>query len=312
MGSAFAALLGTSVYYLAFLMFRHAALRMPPLRGSRPFRAAGYMLTDWIWMLGGVMLFVGLAYEVIAFAELPLSVAQPIFALSLVFLLAYATSFLGERLSRREWASVALFGAATVLVGLSSGRDPARLPSASTPPVFELALVTIPPIMVAGLVWLVGDRTSGGRHARPLAGVAYGIGAGVCAGVAEAGVRGIAAVWIADGTVEAVIRSPYPYLTLLMAGISLLQVQIALQRCRISIVATIITVIGRTMLVVTSTVLFDDTWPDRPVPLALRLTGFSLAILAIVLFPRHEHPHSAIPYAPRRRKGPAATARRAA
>src|SRR5947208_2042078 len=45
-GSVVAALLGTSVYYVAFLLFRVAAHRMPPLRGSRPFHAAWYMLTD--------------------------------------------------------------------------------------------------------------------------------------------------------------------------------------------------------------------------------------------------------------------------
>lgn len=303
LGSASAAFLGTSVYYLAFLIFRSAALRMPPLRGSRPFHAAWHTLTDWVWLIGGLLLFLGLAYEVIAFITLPISLAQPIFTLSLVFLLLFATTVLGERLSGREWASVALFGVATVLVGLSGGSDTADL-VADAPSAFELALVTIPPLMVAMLVWLVGDRRTGGRHARPLAGVAYGIGAGVTAGVAEAGIRGIAAVWTAEGTVEAVIRSPYPYLTLVMAGISLVQLQIALQRCRISIVATIITVIGRTMLVISSTVLFDEAWPDEPLPLALRLTGFSATLLAILLFPRHEQPRPSVAsrYAPRRRR----------
>ncbi|WP_106400452.1 hypothetical protein [Actinocorallia populi] len=304
LGSVGAAILGTSVYYMAFLFFRQAAARMPSLRGSRPFHTVWHMLTDGIWFTGGVLLFIGLAYEVIAFSALPLGVAQAAFSVSLVLLLVYATLFLGERLGPREWASVALFGLATVLLGLSGADTDSADLSPRSPSPWELALVTVPPLLVAGLVWLVGDRSRGGRHARPLAGVAYGIGAGVCSGVAETGIRGIAAVWASEGTVMALVASPYPYLTLGMAGIALAQLQIALQRCRIVIVATLITVTGRMMLVLCSPVLFDEPWPDGLVPTALRTGGFLLALMAIVLFPRHEMPRPSVAprYGSRRRE----------
>lgn len=311
LGSLGAAVLGTSVYYVAFLFFRSAALRMPPLRGSRPVHAAWCMLTDGVWFTGGLLLFLGLAYEVIAFSALPLGVAQPVFSVSLVLLLVYATLFLGERLSGREWASVALFGVATVLLGLSSAETDGTDLSPRTPTVWELALVTVPPLLIACLVWLVGDRRRGGRHARPLAGVAYGIGAGVCSGVAETGIRGIAAVWSDRGTLEGVLASPYPYLTLGMAAIALGQLQVALQRCRVSIVAAIITVTGRTMLVLCSPVLFDEPWPDGLVPTLLRAGGFALVLMAIVLFPRHEMPRPSVAplYGPRRHREPGAARR---
>ncbi|MEO3788372.1 DMT family transporter [Actinocorallia sp. B10E7] len=306
LGSVGAALLGTSVYYVAFLFFRQAASRMPPLRGSRLFHTAWHMLTDWVWFTGGILLFIGLAYEVIAFSALPLGVAQPVFSVSLMLLLAYATLFLGERLSAREWASVALFGVATVLLGLSSAETDGTDLDPRSPTLPELALVTVPPLLIAGLVWLVGDRRRGGRHARPLAGVAYGIGAGVCSGVAETGIRGIAAVWASEGDVWALVSSPYPYLTLGMAAIALAQLQIALQRCRIAIVATLITVTGRTMLVLCSPVLFDEPWPDGFAPTVLRTGGFVLTLAAIVLFPRHEMPRPSVAprYGPRRHREP--------
>ncbi|GAA2731602.1 DMT family transporter [Actinocorallia aurantiaca] len=311
LGSVGAALLGTSVYYVAFLFFRQAASRMPPLRGSRPFHAAWNMLTDGVWFTGGILLFIGLAYEVIAFSSLPLGVAQPVFTVSLVLLLAYATLFLGERLSAREWTSVAMFGVATVMLGLSAAETDGTDLASRSPTAPELMLVTIPPLLIAGLVWLVGDRRRGGRHARPLAGVAYGIGAGVCSGVAETGIRGIAAVWASEGTVWALVTSPFPYLTLGMAAIALAQLQIALQRCRITIVATLITVTGRTMLVLCSPVLFDEPWPDGLVPTVLRTGGFVLTLLAIVLFPRHEMPRPSVAprYGPRRREPAPAPAR---
>ncbi|RFU38034.1 hypothetical protein DZF91_29755, partial [Actinomadura logoneensis] len=152
-----------------------------------------------------------------------------------------------------------------------------------------LVAVTVPAVLVAGLVWLVGDRRAGGRHARRLAGVAYGIGAGACAGLAEAGVRGMALAFEDSGRdLPAVLDTPYPYLTLGLAALALGQLQVALQRCRLVIIATVLTAIGRGYLVLAGTVLFHEGWPTDPVPFALRTGGFALALAALVSFPRYE------------------------
>ncbi|MGI5208572.1 DMT family transporter [Spirillospora sp. CA-108201] len=292
LGYAALALLATTVYYIAFLVFRVSARRMEPLRGSRPFRVARLMLTDPVWLGGGLLLFLGLGYEVVAFSAVPLAVAQPVFALGLVLLVAFAVGFLGERLSLREWASVALFVLATGLIGLSATtegepRADATLTGTLARPWTMLA-VCAPAVIVAALVWLVGDRRAGGRHARRLAGVAYGIGAGACAGLAEAGIRGISLLYQETGSARAVLESPYPYLTIGLAAIALGQLQVALQRCRIAIVAVVLTVIGRTYLVLSSTVLFGEQWPRDTGPFALRAGGFALALAALALFPRYE------------------------
>lgn len=296
LGHAVLALLATSIYYIAFIVFRMSAARMPGLRGSRPFQVAFHMLTDWVWLAGGLILFVGLAYQVVAFSAMPLSVAQPIFAVSLVFLVLYAVLVLGERMTGREWVSIALFGVATVLIGLSSGSatgigatDTDTLSETVAAPI-KIIAVSAPAVLVAALVWLIGDRRSDGRHARKLAGVAYGIGAGACAGLAEAGILGIAAVYDHQHSVPAVLQSPYPYLTVGMAAIALGQLQVALQRCRLAIVASVLTVIGRTQLVISSTVLFGEAWPHEAAPFALRASGFTLALVALTTFPRHEQP----------------------
>ncbi|GAA3923273.1 hypothetical protein GCM10023085_00610 [Actinomadura viridis] len=296
LGYAALALLSTSTYYAAFVVFRRSAARMPPLRGSRPFTVARHMLTDPVWLSGGLILFLGLAYQVVAFTALPLPVAQPIFAVSLVLLVVYAVRFLGERLSVREWFSVALFVLATALIGLSAGGAPGAAPAADATLAgtlrspWPMLAVMAPALVVAAMVWLVGDRRAGGRHARKLAGVAYGIGAGACAGLAEAGVRGISLVYENGGGVQGVLASPYPYLTLGMAAIALGQLQVALQRCRVAIVATVLTVIGRVYLVLSSVVLFGEEWPREAGPFALRAGGFTLALVALAVFPRYEDP----------------------
>ncbi|MEU5879146.1 DMT family transporter [Spirillospora sp. NPDC047279] len=288
------ALLATIAYYVAFLVFRISAQRMPPLRGSRPFFVAWQMLTSPIWFAGGLILFVGLAYEVVAFTAMPLAVAQPIFAISLVFLVLYSVWFLDERLSVREWVSVAMFVLATVMIGLSAGSerdltaDDTLVGTLVSP--WKMLAVMAPALVVSAVVWLLGDRRRGGRHARKLAGVAYGIGAGACAGLAEAGIRGISIVYEDTGSVTAVLKSPYPLLTLGMAAIALGGLQVALQRCRLAIVATVLTVIGRTYLVLSSSVLFGEQWPEETLPFTLRTAGFTLALLALVTFPRYEQP----------------------
>lgn len=286
LGHAALAFLAATVYYLGFIIFKMSASRMPPLRGGRPFNVLRRMLTDWAWLAGLVVLLIGMVYQVLAFQDLPLSVAQPIFASSLILLLGFAAIYFGERLSRREWASVALFGVATVLVGLSSG--PQHKMAETIAPVTTMLAVAAPALLVATVVWILGDRKSKGRHARRLAGVAYGIGAGACFGMAEVCLKGVAAVYSAHGSVTAVFATPYPYLIVVMTAIALAQLQIALQRCRISIVTAVLTVIAKTQLVITGTVVYGEAWPHDPILLGLRSSGFILALVALALFPQHE------------------------
>lgn len=292
LGYAALALIATTVYYISFIIFRASARRMEPLRGSRPFRVARLMLTDPVWLGGGLLLFLGLGYEVVAFSAMPLAVAQPIFAVALVLLIGYAVWFLGERLSIREWTSVALFVLATMLIGLSATEegdlraDATLLGTLARP--WTMIAICAPAVLIAALVWLVGDRRASGRHARKLAGVAYGIGAGACAGLAEAGIRGISIVYQETGSLQAVLQSAYPWLTIGLAAIALGQLQVALQRCRVAIVAVVLTVIGRSYLLLASSVLFGEDWPREAGPFLLRACGFVLALLALVLFPRYE------------------------
>ncbi len=292
------AFLGTSLYYVALLLFRHAAQQMPPLLNARPLRTARHMLTDKVWLVGGLLLLLGVIYEIAAFTRLPFGTAQSVFSAGLVLLLIYAGVFLGERLRPREWTSVVIFALATVMLGLAgSGSDSTDL-DPGPPATWKLVLVAGLPLLATILIWPNGDRGHGGRHALPLSGISYGIGAGICSGVAESGVRGMATVWADQGTFWSLVTTPYTSLTLVMAAATLAQLQVALQRCRVSIVATVITVTDRAVLILCGPVLFAEPWPDGLVPALLRTGGFALVLLGIVLFPRHETTRhkSGLPY----------------
>lgn len=280
------ALMATVIYYLGFIVFRVTAARMPELRGTRPLRLLQYTYTDWLWLSGLVIVLAGVATQVKALTMIPLSIAQPIFAASLGFVLFYAAVFFGERLTSREWASVALFGAATVLIGVSNGRHEvltSAIANAGT-----LTAVVVPGVLIGVAVLVGGDIRTFGRHARPLSGVAYGIGSGVSLGVSELGLKGVAAVYNAHGFAAAAYGSPFPYVAVGMAALGLAQLQIGLQRCRMSIVVSVLTVIAKTQLAILGPLLFKEPWPDDRLLSGLRVVAFGLAVVALVLFPRHE------------------------
>ena len=282
---AILAAMATIIYYLAFIVFRVAATRMPVLRGTRPLRLVRYTYTNWLWLTGVVILLSGVVIQVEALTMLPLSLAVPIFVASLAFILFYAGVFFRERLTGREWLSIGLFGVATAFIGISNGSRGVMTDFVAGP--VMLAAVVVPGVVITAVVLVGGDVRAFGRHARPLAGVAYGFGTGVSLGISELAIKGVATLYSNHGF-SAAAHSPYPYVAIGIAVFGLAQLQIGLQRCRISIVATVLTVAAKTELAVFGPLLFKEPWPTDRLMLVLRLSGFGLALIALVMFPRHE------------------------
>lgn len=278
--------MATIIYYLGFIVFRMAAARMPVLRGTRPLRLLRFTYTNRLWLAGLVIVLSGVATQIEALTMLPLSIAEPIFAASLVFLLFYAGVFFRERLTAREWSSVGLFGVATALIGVSNSAHEA--PTSHVPDPLLLTAVVGPGVLVGVIVLVGGDVRALGQHARPLTGVAYGFGSGVSLGVSELAIKGVAATYSAHGLAAASYATVYPYVAVVMAALGLAQLQIGLQRCRLSIVATVLTVTAKTELAVFGPALFDEPWPSDRLLGALRVSAFVLAVVALVMFPRHE------------------------
>jgi drug/metabolite transporter (DMT)-like permease len=280
------AAMATIIYYLGFIVFRMAANRMPVLRGTQPIRLMRHTYSDWLWLTGLVIVLAGVATQVEALTMLPLSIAEPIFAASLVFILFYAGVFFRERLTSREWASIALFGVATAFIGVSNGDHEVLTSTVAGP--LALATVVGPGVLIGVVVLVGGDVRAFGRHARPLAGVAHGFGSGISLGISELAIKGVATVYSSHGLAAASYTTAYPYVAVGMAGLGLAQLQIGLQRCRMSIVVTVLTVTAKTELAVFGPLLFKEPWPSDRMLLGLRVGGFALAVVALVLFPRHE------------------------
>ncbi len=130
-----------------------------------------------------------------------------------------------------------------------------------------------------------GDYRPDGRHARPVAGIAYGLSSGLPVGVAELAVKG----W-SDEPVSgtAILHTPYPYVTVLAAALGFGIMQAAFQRSRVIIVATVMTIAAKTYLLLVGTLLYGEPWPEDRGRVTLRVLGFAVAGFAVLLFPRHD------------------------
>jgi drug/metabolite transporter (DMT)-like permease len=285
MTGALAAFAATALYYLGFAIFKVAADRTEPLRGNRIVHMVWNVLTDWIFLVGLCLVLGGLSLQIVALSEVPLSVAVPIFVSGLVPLLVIAVVFFGERLTRREWLSLLLIAVAMLLIALSIGSPPPI--KATAVPAWKLAAVVIPAVGLPLLIMIFGDYRPDGRHARPVSGIAYGLSAGLPVGAAELAIKG----W-SDSHEQAleILRTPYPYVTVVAAGLGFGIMQLGFQRSRVSIVATVMTISAKTYLLLVGTLLYGEPWPDDGGRVALRLLGFGVAGAAVLLFPRHDDP----------------------
>ncbi|WP_433466082.1 hypothetical protein [Spirillospora sp. CA-128828] len=286
-----------AVYIVAYVLFKTATGRMSPVSGRHPLHAAGRFLGSPRWLAGLLVLLAGFALSATALVTLPVAATLPAYGLGLVPLLAIGMSGFGERPTSREWLAVGLTVAAMVTAALSVlpvPDAPHRLDGAAAAlPPWRVALVFVPSLVLPLWMFCVRDRAVGGRHARPLTGIAYGLGAGVLLGATEVFGQGMAMMLAADHWAD-LPSSPHPYLFLLAGILGVGLLSIGLQRCRLTIVVTVVTVTAKTHLLLSATLLYGEPWPRETGPFALRAAGVALALLALLAFPRHERRPRAI------------------
>ncbi|NKZ09139.1 hypothetical protein HGB48_36185, partial [Actinomadura latina] len=287
-----------AVYIVAYVLFKTATEPMPQIGGRHPLHAAGRLVRSPRWFAGVAVLLAGFALSAVALVTLPVAATLPAYALGLLPLLIVGMSGFGERPTSREWLAVLITVAAMATAALSvlpghgeSLRDALHrtggAEAAGALTLWKAGLVCVPSLALPLWMLCVRDRMVSGRHARPLTGIAYGLGAGVLLGATEVFGQGMA-MMLAAGRGADVLTSPHPYLFLLAGLLGLVQLSIGLQRCRLTIIVTVVTVTAKTHLLLSATLLYGEPWPRESAPLLLRIAGVGLAVLALSAFPRHE------------------------
>ena len=277
------ALAGTTAYNTGFVLEKRALAALPALTVRRVRESVRALFGSPAWLAGFGCMAAGLGCQVVVLRLLPITIAQPIQASGLGILLLLARIVLGERASGREWWRLAAVCTSVVLLGLSAGQ--ARPGDRPADPL-AVAAVVAPSVVVA--LGLAADAYGRSRRRRPVTGVAVGLSAGLCYGIAGLGLKGLSADTAhagLGGALLAAVGSPYAYLAVVASGAGMVLFQTGLQRFRVSVLIPTANVAGNGYFIVLGTVLFAESLPSQPTQLALRLAGLSASALALAIRP---------------------------
>ncbi|WP_150252049.1 hypothetical protein [Nocardiopsis deserti] len=273
-----AALLSAVVYTVGLTVEQRALHGAESISINRPLHLARVLLTNPRWMLGCLFAALGSVGLIVSLGLAPVSVAQPAFAAGVACGILVITLVLGERLTRGEYVALGIMPVALGLLSLSTAEGAETGTTADTPLLITVSLLTVAVCLV--VVGLAGGR---GRY---VSAAALGAAAGFAQGSAGLQGKGLGGLLADHGLWDAVVPallSPYPYLYAVGWAVGIVLFQTSLQRSRASITAPVSNVVGNVFMVVTGTILFGERLPDDPVMLALRVGGFALTLVVVVL-----------------------------
>ncbi|WDZ89800.1 hypothetical protein [Nocardiopsis sp. HUAS JQ3] len=272
------ALLSAVVYTVGLTVEQRALHGAESISINRPLHLARVLLTNPRWVLGCLFAALGSVGLIVSLGLAPVSVAQPAFAAGVACGILVITLVLGERVTRGEYVALGVMPIALGLLSLSTAEGAETGTTADTPLLITVSLLTVAACLA--VVGLVGGR---GRY---MSAAALGAAAGFAQGSAGLQGKGLGGLLADHGLWNAVVPallSPYPYLYAVGWAVGIVLFQTSLQRSRASITAPVSNVVGNVFMVVMGTILFGERLPDDPVMLALRVGGFALTLVVVVL-----------------------------
>ncbi|OIJ99264.1 hypothetical protein BIV25_09555 [Streptomyces sp. MUSC 14] len=294
-----AALLADVLYATGFALEQRALRGLPALRGGEPVRALRLFLGSPLWIAGCSLLGLGFAAQLVAYRTLPIAAAQGILTAGLVLLLLLSSALSGERPTGRERAGAAFITAALLMFVASLGGSTGQAVRSAHPG--RLLIVALPALAAAVLLHVLAERRACRRHRTPVGGVAHGVAVGLVYGVSSVAMKGAAGSFTgrdASGSVLGLLGSPYPYVLLCTGAVGLVLSQTALQRHRASAIVPVSTMVTCVFAVFAGTYTAEEPWPHSPLRLGLRLAGTAVAVLVLLVLPRHDRQSRTVPEEP--------------
>ncbi len=277
------ALSSAALYDTGYVLEKQALSALPPV----PAGLVGLVRTVKTsprWLAGFVAMLGGLAFQLMAFTEAPVSVVQPILAAGVVALVVLSHWILGERLGRRETAAAALVLVAVVAIAISTGADDEV---ARTVPAGRFGWAVGPVVLIAAVTAWAGHRHGERKalakhHHRGLALLAAG--AGLFYGVAAVSEKAVATQLVRHGLVAGAVGSlatGYPWLLVVATAAGLAVFQVGLQRHLASLIVPLANVVSGAFALAGAAVIFDERllpggWWALP-----RLIGFAAVAGAV-------------------------------
>lgn len=272
------ALLSAVVYTIGLTVEQRALHGSESISINRPLHLARVLLGNPKWVLGCVFAALGSVGLIVSLGLAPVSVAQPAFAAGVATTLLIITLVRGERITRGEYVALGLMPVALGLLSLSTVDGAETGTTADTSLLVMVSVGTV--LLCVAVMSVIGGR---GKYVSAAAmGAAAGLAQG-SAGLQGKGLGGLLAdhgLWAA---ISPALLSPYPYLYALGWAVGIVLFQTSLQRSRASITAPVANVVGNVFTVVAGSLLFGESLPEDPLTLALRVGGFALTLVVVVL-----------------------------
>ena len=279
------AALSVTMYSTGMVLEKLATRRLPSIHARRGLQMVATLARDPLWLLGFVLLVLGLGTQVLALTLAPISIVQAVAACGIALFLVLSHFVLGERLSKFEYAGIVAILFSLVLLGLSV--DPSDDVVAGSTSLLTIFGVAIPAVMVGVFLFLLTDRLNLSKarnsHLRaPL----FGLSSGLLYGVAALGVKEVSTIVKQHGLVDGiprVLESPAFYLFLASTVLGFLVFQTALQRTTASVFVPVNNVTSSCYFIIAGTVLFHEHLPRTAGPLVLRLGAFAMILLGLMI-----------------------------
>jgi drug/metabolite transporter (DMT)-like permease len=277
------AALSVTMYSTGMVLEKYATRRLPSVHARRGLAMIATLTRDPLWVLGFLLLALGLGVQVIALTLAPISIVQAIAASGIALFLTLAHFLLGEKLSKVEYLGLSAMLGSMVLLGLSVGsrNDVAT----GTSSLLALLSIAVPAIVAGALLFLSTDKLHGAtQQGRQLKAPLFGLSSGLLYGVAALGVKQTSTVVKHFGlfdSVPHVLSSFGFYLFLGSTALGFLVFQTALQRTTASVFVPVNNATSSTFFIVTGTLLFHERLPGAEGPLLLRFGSFALILFGL-------------------------------
>jgi uncharacterized membrane protein len=234
------------------------------------------LLTNWLWMLGTLMMLAGALIYVWAMSMGDVTVVQPILCLTVVVSAVVGVVWLKEKVSILEWTGIGVVLAGVIMVSLVKGGNTSTYPTSVAMVTFYVAVGCL-----AAAAFLLGKVGISNEFSLALS-------AGLTFGLANVSVKlvtlefaangaGVPLFW--DGILVLLVSVPL-YLIVVMNVLGSVFYQTAFANGRASIVAAICTIVGNTVPIVAAiTILGEKVAPLHGIGIVVVFAG--AVILAV-------------------------------
>lgn len=260
---------------LGFLYKHRGAVESPRVEMRRPIRTSLALFRSRWYTLGILIAMAGWGFHVGALALAPISLVQSVIAGGLVLLTVTADRLFAHEVTRREWIGVALaalglaFLAATLEgVGAEAHAD------------YETARLLTYLIAVIGAALAVAFAARSGARE----GVLFAASAGLFWAGSDTAIKALSGE-LGEASAAAILLSPLAAVIALASAAGLVVSARSLQVGKAVPVIAVTSVAANALTIAAGPLVFAEPFPDEPLGVLVRLSAFTLVIVAAALTP---------------------------